>query len=242
MGYATGIEWASHTWSPWIGCTNVSAGCDNCYAETMMAKRLHFVEWGNAPRRRTAENGWREVRKWNRKAADERRICFPSLCDPFDNQAPDEWRDDLWSLIADTPALTWTLLTKRPQNIRKMLPDNWGDGWPNVWLGVTTENQTEADRRIPMLQSIPAVVRFLSAEPLLEPIAPDLAGIHWVICGCESGSQARPCDLDWIRSLRDQCSAAGSAFFLKQAMIDHELVSVPMLEGRQWVEFPQRPA
>ena len=81
-----------------------------------------------------------------------------------------------------------------------MLPANWGDGWPNVWLGVTTENQAEADRRIPILQSIPAVVRFLSAEPLLEQIAPDLSGIHWVIVGGESGIKRRPVDLAWMRS------------------------------------------
>jgi protein gp37 len=104
---------------------------------------------------------------------------------------PEAWRADLWRLIADTPALTWTLLTKRPQNIRKMLPGDWGDGYPNVWLGVTTENQEEAERRIPLLRAVPAVVRFLSAEPLLEMIKPDLRGIAWVISGGESGSKNR---------------------------------------------------
>lgn len=228
MGYTTGIEWASHTWSPWMGCTNVSPGCDNCYAEEW-ATRFHFAEWGNAPRRRKAN--WRDPILWNKKAAGQRRIIFPSLCDPFDNQVPDEWRDALWRLIADTPALTWTLLTKRPQNIRKMLPTNWGDGWPNVWLGVTTENQTEADRRIPLLQSIPAVVRLLSAEPLLEAITPDLRGIHWVIVGGESGDRRRPIDLAWMRSLRDQCAAEDVDCFVKQ--VDGKADIPPDLMVRQ---------
>jgi len=229
MAYTTGIEWAAHTWSPWIGCTNVSAGCDHCYAETW-AKTYNFVDWGNPPRRRKAN--WRDPIKWNSRTNGERRICFPSLCDPFDNQAPDEWRADLWDLIRNTPALTWTSLTKRPQNIKKMLPNNWGDGWPNVWLGVTTENQTEADRRIPLLQAIPATVRFLSAEPLLEAITPDLRGIHWVIVGGESGSQRRPVELSWMRELRDQCLTADVAVFIKQ--VDGKAAIPADLMVRQW--------
>jgi protein gp37 len=91
MGYTTTIEWADHTWSPWIGCTNVSPGCDHCYAEAWAA-RFRFVGWGNVPRRRSAN--WREPMKWNRQApaAGTRRIVFPSLCDPFDNRVSDEWR------------------------------------------------------------------------------------------------------------------------------------------------------
>ena len=90
------------------------------------------------------------------------------MCDPFDNQAPASWRADLFALIAATPNLDWLLLTKRPQNITKMLPADWDDGYANVWLGATTENQAEADRRIPLLQAVPAAIRFLSVEPLLE--------------------------------------------------------------------------
>jgi protein gp37 len=233
MGFTTKIEWASHTWSPWMGCTNVSAGCEHCYAEAW-AKRAgaDFVKWGNAPRTRTVN---RDSVKWNKRTAGERRICFPSLCDPFDNQVPDEWRADFWSMVADTPALAWTVLTKRPQNIAKMLPTNWGDGWPNVWLGVTTENQIETKGRIPILQSIPAVVRFLSAEPLLEAIEPDLEGIDWVIIGGESGPRRRPINLAWIRSLRDQCLAANVAAFVKQ--IDGKAPIPPDLMVRQWPAY-----
>jgi protein gp37 len=137
----------------------------------------------------------------------------------FDNQVPEEWRTDLWALIDRCRNLDWLLLTKRPQNIAKMLPIDWGDGWPHVWLGVTAENQTEADRRLPVLLRVPAVMHFASVEPQLEPV--DLsrhlaAGIDWVIVGGESGTDRRPFDPDWARSLRDQCRKAGTAFFMKQ--------------------------
>ena len=161
-----------------------------------------------------------------------------SLADVFDNHGSitSGWRGDLWHLIHRTPHLDWLLLTKRPQNIAKMLPEGygapaWGDGWPNVWLGTTVENQTEAERRIPHLLSVPAKVRFLSCEPLLGPV--DLTAIertggetgfmrpldgrfHWIIAGGESGPGARPMHPDWARDLRDQCAAAGTPFLFKQ--------------------------
>jgi protein gp37 len=171
-----------------------------------------------------------------------RKVFCCSLADVFDNQVPLEWRADLWDLIAATPHLDWLLLTKRPQNMAKMLPDlaPWWP-WSNVWLGTTAENQIEADRRIPHLLATPAAVRFLSCEPLLGPlhldkiaapkIAPDDAHgwsaiwtgnhigrpvIDWVIAGGESGPRARDMDPAWARSLRDQCKAAGVPFFMKQ--------------------------
>ena len=144
MGEQTGISWTDHTFNPWIGCTAVSAACDHCYAETL-AKRYG---WDFAARRRTSENNWRNPRRWNRAAERDgvrRRVFCASLADVFDNQVPPEWRADLWDLIRACPSLDWQLLTKRPQNIARMLPDDWGDGWPNVWLGTTAEN---SERRI----------------------------------------------------------------------------------------------
>jgi protein gp37 len=219
MADNSAIAWTNHTFNGWIGCTKVSAGCDNCYAEADFDHRKHWVHWGNHPRRRTSVSTWQNPVRWNRKAATagaRPRVFCSSLSDVFDNQAPEEWRHDLWRLIRGTPNLDWLLLTKRPQNIQKMLPPDWDNGWPHVWLGTTTENQTEADRRIPHLRSVPAVVRFLSCEPLLEPIQPDLAGIDWLICGGESGPGARYMEPAWARSLRDQCEGAGVAFFMKQ--------------------------
>lgn len=166
MAETTGIEWTDATFNPWIGCTAVSAACDHCYAEALVKR------YGGdfATRRRTSPANWKKPLAWNRKAeaAGKRmRVFCASLADVFDNQVPAEWRTDLFALIDAAPWLDWQLLTKRPQNIAKMLPPNWGDGWPNVWLGTTVENQEEADRRIPHLLDVPARRKFLSCEPLL---------------------------------------------------------------------------
>ena len=173
----SGIEWTDSTFNPWIGCTKISPACDNCYAADW-AKRYGDVKWGaKEPRRRTGEKNWNNPRRWNRKADEwfaahgrKRFVFCASLADVFDNAVPAEWRDDLWRLIKECDQLVWLLLTKRPQNIAKMLPDDWGDGYPNVWLGATVENQEIADRNIPHLLDAPAAKRFLSIEPIVGPI------------------------------------------------------------------------
>lgn len=217
MGANSKIEWTDHTFNPWVGCTKVSPACDHCYAEGWAERTGQSRLWGGERRRTTAAN-WRQPIKWNRDASassERRKVFCASLADVFDNQVPAEWRADLWSLVAATPRLNWLLLTKRPQNIAKMLPPDWHNGWPNVWLGTTVENKAEC-RRINHLRHIPAAVRFLSCEPLLEEIEPDMTGISWVICGGESGPGARLMNPAWARSLRDQCAAAGVPFFMKQ--------------------------
>lgn len=173
MGKNSKIEWCDHTFNPWIGCSRVSAGCDNCYAEAMRAKRLKQVEWGpHGIRIRTSENNWRQPLKWNKAATatgERPRVFCASLADIFDNHRSIDpsWRDELWALIRSTPNLDWLILTKRPQNFKKYLPRDWGHGYPNVWLGVTVEDQEEADRRIPHLIEASAQLRFLSCEPLI---------------------------------------------------------------------------
>lgn len=244
MAEETRIEWADHTFNPWIGCTKVSPACDHCYAEAQASRYWPGEQLWAGNRKRTSENNWRQPLKWNRQATEFRAkhgrppmVFCASLADVFDNQVPEEWRRDLWSLIYETPNLIWLLLTKRPQNIRKMLPANYlgltDRGWPampNVWLGTTVENQAEADRRIPHLLAAPAAKRFLSCEPLLGPVdldcwpesgcsrnwLDDEGGIDWVIAGGESGREARPSHPDWFRSLRDQCATAGVPFLFKQ--------------------------
>jgi protein gp37 len=191
------IEWTDHTFNPWVGCTKISPACANCYAEGW-AKRTGHADLWTGERRRTSAENWRQPLKWNKEAAASgirRKVFCASLADVFDNQVPVRWRDDLWHYIAMTPYLDWLLLTKRPQNIAKMLPTKaaghpeWGDGWPNVWLGTTVENQTEADRRIPDLLSTPAAVRFLSCEPLLGPV--DIRQWqHDYGCGCGWGGNS----------------------------------------------------
>lgn len=166
------IEWCDHTFNPWVGCTKVSPACDHCYAEGW-AKRTGQPHLWNGQRRRTQSGNWKQPIKWDTAAAVEgkRALIFcASLADVFDNQADPEWRADLWRLIEVTPNLDWLLLTKRPQNIANMLPGDWRDGYPNVWLGTTVENQEEANRRIPHLLAVPAKVHFLSCEPLLGPV------------------------------------------------------------------------
>lgn len=223
MGQDSKIEWTTHTWNPWIGCTRVSPGCDHCYAEAL-AKRYGWAEWGvGKPRHRTSDANWRKPLQWNRAAATSRPRVFPSLCDPFDNEVPTGWRYDLWAMIEFTPGLDWLLLTKRIGNW-KMVPVHWHRHFPdNVWLGISVVNQEEADRDIPKLLAVPARVRFLSCEPLLGPLwlTPHLeAGVptrpNWVIVGGESGPGARPFNTTWARSIVEQCRAAGVACFVKQ--------------------------
>lgn len=269
MAENSNIEWTDHTFNPFIGCTKVSPACDNCYAEAWDARGLQGREsrWGpHADRTRTSAANWRKPLAWNRAAAaagKRARVFCASLADVFDNHRSIkmEWRSDLWNLISATPHLDWLLLTKRPQNIARFLPDNWGDGWANVWLGTTVENQEEADRRVPVLLGIPARVRFLSCEPLLGQIGlrprddfsdrghgrawlrPD--GVSWVIAGGESGPGARLMNPEWARSLRDQCADAGVAFHFKQwGEHDHygrrvgKKIAGRLLDGREWNQMP----
>ena len=239
------IEWCRHTFNPWIGCTKVSPGCANCYAEALMDHRYGKAEWGpNGSRNRTSPSNWAKPLRWNRaaEAAGERhRVFCASLADVFERNRflPDQWRADLFGLIRRCQSLDWLLLTKRPQNVPAMLADVSDRlGVPvdellrNVWLGTSVEDQTWADVRIPHLLAVPAAVRFLSCEPLLGPL--DLAsalrkcridevsyrdvctGLHWVIVGGESGPKARPCRVEWLLDLKDECAAAGVPFFCKQ--------------------------
>lgn len=241
MGEKTKIEWAHHTFNPWLGCTKVGPGCDNCYAEAW-AKRSGLVKWGfRHERRRTTAANWRKPLAWNAEA--ERlgiryRVFCASLADVFDNVVPPEWRYELYDLIDRTPHLDWLLLTKRIGNVLGMTPAPLPS---NVWIGATICNQEEADRDIPKLLEVPAKVRFLSIEPLLGPVslrwlqawpenAPSTAQnpsgitdhldglrrLDWIIVGGESGPNARPMHPDWAYDLRNQCEAAGVPFLFKQ--------------------------
>jgi protein gp37 len=219
------IVWTTHTFNPVVGCTKVSPACDNCYAEGW-AKRTGSPELWNGERRRTKT--WGEPVKWNKRSAEKGirdRVFCASLADVFDNQWEKQWRDDLWQLIRETPNLDWLLLTKRPQNIVKYLPQDWGFGYHNVWLGATVENQIEAERRIPPLLQVPAKVHrglmdwcpthYFDGGFCVGP-CPDAVRLKWVITGGESGPNFRHADPDWFRSLRDQCADAGIPFLFKQ--------------------------
>lgn len=218
------IEWTTHTFNPWMGCQKVSPGCDHCYAEALMDTRYGKVQWGpHGTRVRTAPANWRKPLQWAKAARQSGirpRVFCASLADVFDNRAPAEWRNDLFDLIAGTPELDWLLLTKRPENIHKMLPRGWATGteWSNVWLGTTCEDQANYDRRWPILKAVPAAVRFISYEPAIGPLRlhngpeqPD-----WLICGGESGTGARYMLPAWAVDVRNDCAERGVHFFMKQ--------------------------
>lgn len=220
MGENTKIEWTNHTFNPWIGCQKISPGCDHCYAEAMMDHRYGTVQWGpHGERVRTSQSNWRKPLQWAKAANGTRpKVFCASLADVFDNRAPFGAREDLWTLIRATPQLDWLLLTKRPENVAKMLPAEWGAGWSNVWLGTTCEDQKHFDHRWTIFSRVPAIIRFISYEPALGPLTLGNARPDWVICGGESGAGdgTRFMEPAWARSIRDQCAAKGIYFFMKQ--------------------------
>ena len=251
----TRIEWATKVWNPVTGCTKVSTGCKNCYAERMatrLAGRCGYPEEHPFavtlhPERLDDPLHWRKPE----------RVFVNSMSDLFHEDVPREFVKIVLQTIGDCPHHAFMVLTKRPQNIERMLY-GWcdefparsqaqflggGDYLPNLWLGVSVEDQATADERIPLLLQTPAAVRFVSCEPLLGPVRLDspttfchysgriegadcghvecrdrtwLSGIGWVITGGESGPRARPSHPDWFRSVRDQCVAADVPFFFKQ--------------------------
>lgn len=254
MSDASNIEWCDSTFNPWIGCTKVSPGCDNCYAEADFDLRKHRAKWGAGnPRARTSQANWQKPLQWDRQHEQffaehgrRRRVFCASLADVFDNEVPAAWRHDLFNLIRDTPHMAWLLLTKRPQNIVRMVEESGcvaGNGMRylpgHIWLGTSGEDQQRADKNVRALlraKSLTgAAVAFVSMEPLLGPIDLRLVlgvdrrspaqpyeggginqGIDWVIAGGESGPYARPMHPNWPRNLRDQCAAAGVPFLFKQ--------------------------
>jgi protein gp37 len=268
------IEWTHHTFNPWWGCVKVSPACRHCYAESW-ARRFGMDLWERTgPRRGVSDEYWRQPARWNKEAersGERRRVFCASMADLFEGRADlHQWRQKLWPVIEETPYLDWLLLTKRPQNVHRLVP--WTNAWPaNVWLGTTAENQKYADSRIPKLLAAKARVHFISAEPLLGSLTlKKWSGIDWVIAGGESGHSARPTDPEWVRNLRDECKQSNIAFHFKQW--GHWSPSVPqgvsarqqlrspsstkfsamlyavgktaagrVLDGRTWDEFP-RPA
>lgn len=208
------IEWTTHTANFWIGCTEVSPECDNCYARTL-AGRYGWAKWGNNEPRHRTKLTVGKLRSWDKKAqiAGERhRVFVNSLSDICDSFVEQEWRNDVVDYALQTPNLDYLLLTKRPQNYTSMFecPPR------NMWAGTTVGVKTSI-ARIKHLRNTDFKIKFLSVEPMLEDLGElDLSGIDWVIVGGESGSGKRPFNADWARSIRDQCKAQGVAFFMKQ--------------------------
>ncbi len=245
MGVETAIAWTDSTFNPWWGCARIDPACEHCYAEAL-AKRYGHAVWGTTAGRRTfGDKHWNEPEKWNAaaiRAGVRHRVFCGSMCDWADKDAPAAEVPRLFALIRRTLGLDWLLLTKRHDRIAQTLPADWGEGYPNAWLGCTVGDKPGL-RRAETLRHIPARVRFLSIEPLLEDlgdVSGHLDGIHWVIVGAESGAHARPMEEAWVRNIRDQCIAAGVGFFYKQQVTNggSRKIETPVLDGRRWVDPP----
>jgi len=200
--------------------------------------------WGpKGERQRTTASYWRKPIKWNREAFERgtsMRVFSASLSDVFeDHPTINAGRADFWNLIRSTPGLDWQLLTKRPENIARNLPADWGEGWDHVWLGTSVEDARVA-HRAQTLATIPAAVRFISYEPAIGPLAQtiDLAGIDWVIYGGESGPGYRSEDKQWARDMHALCSEQGVAFFHKQSAGYRTELGIE-LDGKIVREYPR---
>ena len=253
MGYITNIHWTDHTFNPWWGCFKVSPGCKHCYADTLATDRFHLKIFGppsTTDRRFFGDKHWAEPLSWNKKAEKEgrvHRVFCASMADVFEEH-PDlpPQRERLWKLIEATPWLEWLILTKRPEFILDMVPEDWLTSWPgNCEVGTSVENQEAAYERIQWLLGVPAPIHFLSVEPLLDwvNLGPWIRKLQWVIVGAESGNprtqKIRPMDDDWVRLIRDQCINFGVPFHFKQRFVNGRKEYDPELDGMGWSQFPE---
>ncbi len=231
----TKIEWTESTWNPVRGCTKVSPGCAHCYAETF-SERFRGVS-GHAFEQgfdlRLVPEALALPRTWRRG----RLVFVNSMSDLFHESVPDDYIRQVFEVMRQTPRHTYQVLTKRAERMAEIahalaVPKN-------VWMGVSVES-AQWVWRIERLREVPASVRFLSLEPLLGPIeALTLDGIQWVILGGESGPKARPLQVEWVRSIRDQCLAAQVPFFFKQWGGTRKKVTGRRLDRRTWSEWPR---
>ena len=257
---ATKIEWCDRVWNPVTGCSPVGAGCDNCYARRMANRFRKIDDFSQLlfyPERLDQPLRWRQKNP-------PLRIFVDSMGDLFHNDVPREWVEQVYRVISDCPQHTFIILTKRPQNIEdkvySFISDEWpirilggGDYLPNLQLGVSVWDQESADTLIPVLLDTLAAVRVVSIEPMLGLV--DLRpfrlikerwgtipkDLHHVILGGETGPGARKMDLDWARSVRDQCIEARVPFFYKgagTATLPKKHPDYMLLDGRRWEELP----
>lgn len=234
MGDKSAIEWTDATWNPVTGCTKISPGCKNCYAERLA---LRLKEMGN-PR---YKNGFRVTLhpdqldlplRWTKS----KMIFVNSMSDLFHEAVPEEYIKRAFAVMVKADWHIFQILTKRAERLAKLAPDL---PWPShIWQGVSIENQVYT-KRVLYLQKVPAAVRFLSVEPLLGPIASlPLDGIQWVIVGGESGPRHRPIKPEWVREIRRQCLVAGVSFFFKQWGGRTPKSGGRVLDGRTWDQMP----
>lgn len=227
MAENSAIPWTTHTFNPWVGCSQVGPGCDNCYALNWDRRFYAGAHWGtHAPRRRTSPQVWARVRRWNREAARtgvRTWVFVASLADVFDRTVDPQWRIDLWALIAECKNLSFQIVTKRVGNVSKMLPKNWASEFQHVGIIVTVVTQAECDRDLPKLLALKRRHDVswvgLSIEPQLERVIPKQAdGLGWVITGGESeqGGAPREYDPRWPLDLIDWGKRFAVPIYVKQ--------------------------
>ena len=250
MAQRTGIEWTDTTWNPVTGCTQVSAGCDNCYALVLANRLLRSHYTRRTPQRDTPRNRrdpfavrtWperlREPGAWKRP----QMVFVNSMADLFHADVPEEFVREIFSVMLREDRHIYQVLTKRPARMNRFVSRNTelfanGRVPAHIWLGTSIED-ARATYRADHLRAIPATVRFLSCEPLIGPLSLNLNGIHWVIAGGESGIRRRELNLDWVRVLRDACLREGVPFFFKQVGGRTPKAGGRILDGRTWSEYP----
>jgi len=238
MSDKTQIEWTDATWNPTTGCTKVSAGCLNCYAE-------RFSERFRGTSGHPYEQGF-DLKLWHHRLEvplywkRPRHIFVNSMSDLFHKDIPKTFISQVFDTMEKADRHTYQVLTKRSSLLRDFVNSRYRDAQapPHIWLGVSVEDRM-ALTRVEHLRQARAAVRFLSIEPLLGKIGElNLRGIHWVIVGGESGPKFRPVEISWIREIRDQCLAANVAFFFKQWGGIRPKSNGNMLDGRAWMEYP----
>jgi protein gp37 len=234
------IGWTRHTMNFWWGCNKVTRECRNCYIGPIM-ERAGQVPFGGPMRTKH----WSNPAKWNRRArvTGVRERVFTCSMSDFFHPGADAWRPEAWDIIKACENLDWLILTKRPELAADRLPADWGQGYPNVWLGVTC-GSSDSLHFLDDLRQLPAALKFVSAEPLLERVdfRPYLSWLDWVITGCERAAKGKRqvMDLAWVRDIDRQCQEAGVPHFFKQAYQDEKGVPCeePPLDGEVVQEVP----
>lgn len=245
MGENTKIQWAHHTFNAWVGCEKVSEACKFCYAE-LYATRYSIATWGKqGTRHRTAANNWSKLLRWNRaaeKARERHRVFCFSLSDIMEDSPliPQSWREEFYALVRQCNWLDFLFLTKRPENYERFLPADWGDGYDNVWLGCSVENQKRYDERVVHMAAIPARVKFFSMEPLLGEVVMDWMP-DWIIIGGESGykKDARKINLTYVNNIFNQADGQEVPVFFKQLGTQaSDIFELQDAKGGNFDEYP----
>ena len=251
MRTRSAIEWTDSTWNPVTGCTPVSAGCDNCYAQALAQvrlrdgylRRLPVIQNQNNLEDPFAVRLWPERMSQPQQWRNPRMIFVNSMSDLFHVDIPEHYVREIFKVMLQVDRHIYQVLTKRPGRALRFYARNadlfaHGPIPPHIWIGATVENQDTAFR-VDQLRQIPAAVRFLSCEPLLSKVELDLAGIHWVIVGGESGPEFRPMEPEWVKNVHEQCRRANVPFFFKQWGGRTPKAGGRILEGEEWSEYPR---